>query len=103
MAGPIFENYIISEILKKERHSNQSSELFYLRTSNGIEVDLIIDRKNRKEFIEIKNSSTFNPRMTAPMSAFIEEGDLGFLLYQGENFPYYDPISVLNYKNFLAK
>ena len=103
MAGAIFENYIVSEILKKERHSNQQSELYYLRTSHGIEVDLIIDRKNKKEFIEIKNSSTFNPRMTTPMSEFIEEGDRGFLLYRGENFPFHDPISVLNYKDFLQK
>ena len=66
-------------------------------------VDLIIDRKNKKEFIEIKNSSTFNPRMTTPMSEFIEEGDRGFLLYRGENFPFHDPISVLNYKDFLQK
>ncbi len=103
LAGPIFENYIVSEILKKERHANQTSELYYLRTSHGVEVDLIIDRKTTKEFIEIKHSYTFNPKMTAAMHAFmIEEGNTGFLLYNGEDFPYYDPIRVLNYKNFLA-
>lgn len=102
MAGAIFENYIVSEILKKERHNNKSSELYYLRTSHGIEVDLIIDRKNTKEWIEIKNSSTFNPRMTAAMGAFIENGDTGYLLYRGSNFPYHDPISVMNYKDYLV-
>lgn len=101
MAGAIFENYIVSEILKKERHTNQTSELFYLRTSHGVEVDLIIDRKTSKDFIEIKHSSTFTPRMTASMSAFIEKGDRGFLLYRGEDFLYYDPICVLNYKGYL--
>lgn len=102
MTGAIFENYIVSEILKKERHTHQSSELFYLRTSHGVEVDLIIDRKLSKDFIEIKHSSTFTPRMTAPMSEFIEKGDRGFLLYRGENFPYYEPIRVLNYKEYLT-
>jgi uncharacterized protein len=101
MAGPIFENYVISEILKKERHANQASEFYYLRTSHGVEVDLIIDRKNKKEFIEIKNSATFNPRMVTPMREFIEEGDEGFLLYRGENFPYHEPIRVLHYRDFL--
>ena len=101
MAGSIFENYMVSEILKKERHTNQTSELYYLRTSNGVGVDLIIDRKNHKEFIEIKNSATFHPKMTDPMSAFLVKGDKGYLLYKGENFPYYDPITVLNYQEFL--
>ncbi len=103
MAGAIFENYVVSEILKKERHTNQSSELYYLRTSHGIEIDLIIDRKNRKEWIEIKSASTFSPRMTIAMSGFIEEGDHGYLLYQGENFPYYENISVLNYQDYLSQ
>lgn len=102
MAGPIFENYMVSEILKKEKHSNQSSELYYIRTSHGEEVDLIIDRKNKKEFIEIKHSATFNPRMVTSITKFLADGDKGFLLYQGENFPYYAPIEVLNYKNFLG-
>lgn len=97
----IFENYIVSEVLKKERHANKTSDFYYLRTSHGVEVDLIIDRKNRKEFIGIKNSSTFSPKMVAPMSEFIEKGDIGFLIYRGENFPYYEPIKVLNYKNYL--
>lgn len=101
LTGAIFENYIVSEILKKERHTNKTSDLYYLRTSHGVEVDLIIDRKNTKEFIEIKNSSTFSPKMVAPMSEFIEKGDTGFLIYRGENFPYYEPIKVLNYKNYL--
>lgn len=102
LTGAVFENYIVSEILKKEQHSNTQSVLYYLRTSHGIEVDLIIDRKNTKEFIEIKHSATFSPRMVAPMSEFIEKGDKGYLLYRGDNFPYHEPVSVLNYKDFLA-
>jgi predicted AAA+ superfamily ATPase len=102
LAGPIFENYLISEILKKERHTNQHSELYYLRTSHGKEIDIIIDRKNKKELIEIKNSATFNPQMAATITEFIEEGDQGYLLYRGENLPYHKPISILNYANFLS-
>lgn len=103
MAGAIFENYMVGEILKKERHTNQASELYYLRTSHGTEVDLIIDRKNKKEWIEIKNAATFNPRMMAAIHAYIEPQDQGFLLYQGENFPYYEPIRVLNYQAYLQQ
>jgi predicted AAA+ superfamily ATPase len=38
MAGSIFENYIISEVMKKEIHQKSNAELFYLRTSQGEEI-----------------------------------------------------------------
>jgi uncharacterized protein len=101
MAGAIFENYIISDIIKKERHANTFAEFYYLRTSHGVEVDLIIDRKNSRELFEIKHSHTFNPRMISTISEFIEKTDKGYLLYQGEDFAYHEPIKVLNYKTYL--
>ena len=41
-------------------------------------------------------------RMMSVMHDFIEDGDIGFLVYQGENFLYHSPMSVLNYKEFLS-
>lgn len=55
MCGPLFEDYVVSEILKREAHTKADSELFYYRMSRGLEVDLIVDRQSAKEFIEIKN------------------------------------------------
>jgi predicted AAA+ superfamily ATPase len=43
MAGNIFENYIITEIMKKELHRNSKARFYFLRTSHGGELDLIID------------------------------------------------------------
>ncbi len=103
MAGSLFENYIVTEILKNELHRGTLSELYYIRTSQGVEVDLIIDRKKHKEFIEIKNSATFTSKMVAGIEEFLEKGDKGYLLYRGENFAYHPPIQVINYKKYLEK
>ena len=100
MAGSLFENYIVAEIAKKESHQKTNAHLYYLRTTHGVEVDLIVDRKMSKEFIEIKLSSTFKPRMVKAVEAFISNKDKGYLLYTGENFPY-KPITVVNYKDYL--
>ncbi|HLB41535.1 MAG TPA: ATP-binding protein [Gammaproteobacteria bacterium] len=102
MVGSLFENYLISDILKKECHQKTSAELFYLRTSHGVEVDLVIDRKRYREFIEIKYSETFNPRMVIGIETFIEKNDKGYLLYRGKKFPYHKPIEILNYREYLA-
>lgn len=99
--GPLFENYIVSEIYKKELHHKTHAELFYYRTSNGEEVDLIIDRKQHKELIEIKAGETFKPRMLTTMESLLEKGDKGFLLYNGKSLPYLAPIEIKNYQDYL--
>lgn len=101
MAGAIFENYIICELLKREWNNKTHAELFYLRTSNGEEVDLIIDRKQSKELIEIKNSYTFQPKMLSAVENILEAGDRGYLLYRGESLPYMDGIEVCHYRDTL--
>jgi len=101
MAGPIFENYIVSEILKKLRHSGQHWQLYYFRTSNGLEVDLIVDKGISKELIEIKKTETFRVRMTKPIEKLMEENDIGYLLYEGKETPYDDRIRILNYTDYL--
>lgn len=100
MAGSIFENYIISEVMKKEIHQKSNAELFYLRTSQGEEIDLIIDRKQYKELIEIKSGESFNAKMTKTIELFFEPKDKGYLLYQGQNMQYVPEISILNYLNY---
>jgi len=101
MSGSIFENYIVSEIYKKELSKNTHTNLYYLRTSNQDEVDLIIDRKSYREFIEIKFSKTFKLRMVQTIEKFLEPDDKGYLLYNGVEFPYKKNIEILNYKDYL--
>ena len=48
MKGAIFENYIIAEIFKKEKHIKSHADFYYYRTSAGDEVDLIIDHKTHR-------------------------------------------------------
>ncbi len=100
MAGAIFENYVISEILKRETHRKTHAELFYYRTSHGLEIDLIIDRKQTREFIEIKASETFKPKMTAILETFMTENDQGYLLYRGKKMPYLKNVHIINYKDY---
>jgi predicted AAA+ superfamily ATPase len=101
MAGSIFENYIISEILKKESLNFGATQLYFLRTTNQEEIDLIIDRKLYKELIEIKLSSTIKIRMLDTINKYIESKDRGFLLYNGKEFPYKDNIKIINYADYL--
>ncbi|MGN0416028.1 MAG: ATP-binding protein [Agathobacter sp.] len=59
MAGAMFENYVISEILKG--YANQGidvrSRMFYYRDNNGKEIDLMILENGKIYPIEIKKSA----------------------------------------------
>ncbi|MBU0455592.1 MAG: ATP-binding protein [Pseudomonadota bacterium] len=103
MAGGIFENYVIAEILKREKHADTDAQLYYLRTSNKEEVDLIVDRKTHKELIEIKHSGTFKDKMIENIEKFITKKDQGYLLYNGKTQAGYDNINILNYEDYLKE
>ena len=101
MAGSLFENYIISEICKRELHQKSNAELFYYRTSHGVEVDLIIDRKQYKEFIEIKSTETYTARMKSAIAALVGDEDKAFLIYKGETLNLDPIVQIVNYKQYL--
>lgn len=102
MRGAIFENYIVSEINKKIHHAGKKSELYYFRSSAGLEVDLIVDNKLTRDFIEIKATASFKTRMLNAVQQLMGANDRGYLLYNGENFPYKDNIKIIHYSEYLS-
>ena len=61
-SGPHFENLALSDLLAWRDASLPQPELFYWRTSQGEEVDLVIEHQNRLLPIEFK--STAQPRLS---------------------------------------
>ncbi len=102
LAGPIFENYVVSEIKKKLKHSGSFYDLYFYRANNSLEVDLLIDKGLSKDLIEIKSTSTFKPSMIKPIEKIFQENDTGYLLYQGDEMPYVKNIKIWPYQKFLS-
>jgi len=101
LAGVLFENYVISEIYKKELHSASNAQLYYFRTHDQIEIDVIVERKNQRELIEIKKSSTFKLNMIKVLQKYREEKDKTYLLYQGEK-DHYQGVDILPFQSYLS-
>ena len=100
LAGSIFENYLIAEIYKRELHTKSNAMLYYYRTTHGVEVDLIIDRKRYKECIEIKKGETYHPKMIKSVEMMLGDGDKAFLLYNGETLRLSPVVKILNYQDY---
>jgi len=61
MAGPIFETYVVSEILKSWWFSIKSPTIYYYRDKDGREIDLLIAQENTIYPVEIRCSGTPRP------------------------------------------
>lgn len=101
MAGSLFENYIVSQCIKNARHTNQRSEFYFYRTSNGAEIDLVIEAGLQRELVEIKKTATFRPRLIKTLETFAPEAKQATLVYDGETLPDVKGIRVMNYSAFL--
>ena len=57
-AGSIFETYVVSEIIKSHINAgeNINDKFYYIRNSNNVEIDLIMNINNTFYPIEIKKS-----------------------------------------------
>ena len=58
--GPLFENLIVSEMLKERFNVGASDNLYYWRDKTGNEVDLLIDNAGKLTAIELKAGETIS-------------------------------------------
>lgn len=68
--GSLFENFIVSEYVKKNYHNNLLRDLWFWRDAVGHEVDLIWQDTELLNLIEIKSSETIMPDMFKGLTYF---------------------------------
>jgi len=72
MAGQLFENFIIQEIVKFFYNQGKRANIYYVRTHNQLEIDLIIEKHLEIVPIEIKLSKTLNVGMARSIERFLK-------------------------------
>jgi uncharacterized protein len=75
MFGPLFETMVVSEWVKAFYHRGERPEIYYWRSRNGLEVDLIVDRNGRLYPMEIKATATLLPGHAQPLLKWKELAD----------------------------
>ena len=73
MAGHLFENFCIQETVKFFLGRGEQPPLYYIRTGNGLEVDLLIEPAAGMLIpVEIKLTKTPMPQLARTLTAFRE-------------------------------
>ncbi len=71
MAGALFENYVVQETVKAFCNRGLRGDLFYVKTHNGLEMDLMVQIGTSLYPFEIKLSRTVNVGMATPIERFM--------------------------------
>jgi uncharacterized protein len=70
LKGSLFENYVINEFIKKNYHNNLLRDLWFWRDAVGHEVDLIWQKSELLNIVEIKASETIMSEMFKGLNYF---------------------------------
>lgn len=58
LRGPIFETWVVSEIAKHRMNSGETRGMYFYRSRDGAEVDLVLEQPSCLTLIEAKSSKT---------------------------------------------
>lgn len=58
LRGAIFESWVAAEILKARLHRGLPADLFHLRETRGIEVDMVLEGDRHVTAVEVKSAAT---------------------------------------------
>lgn len=105
--GNLFETMVINDFLKRFLHFGQMPSIYYLRTRDGLEVDLVLEFGQKLHLFEIKSSMTIFPRHASSLIRIA--GDLKSLIKTSAiisasigNFQVNKGIYNYNWKNIIG-
>ena len=104
--GQIFENFVITEVIKEQFNERKNEKNYFWRDNNGVEVDMIIDEGEIKHALEIKSAQTYSSDMLKGLSRWQSLGAKGkietSLVYNGKHELTVDGHAIKNWHNFLG-
>ena len=84
--GPLFENMIVSELLKERFNRGEVDNLFYWQDKTGNEIDVLIENEGKLTAIELKAGQTISSDYFKNLKYFaaLETGEVErFVVYGG--------------------
>lgn len=73
MFGNLFETMIVCDFLKRFLHSGRAPAMYYLKSRDGLEVDLVLEVGGKLHLIEIKGAMTITPKHAYSLVRLMKE------------------------------
>lgn len=103
--GRLFEHFILLEIYRLNRYSEKDWPMFYWRTSQGAEVDLVLETGRQLWAVEIKSASRIRSSDLRGLYSFLGdyEGSKGICVTTADRPYEVDGIECLPWREFFQK
>lgn len=109
LMGSLFENLVLSEAVKARYNNGAELNLYFFRSSKGLEIDLILRAGRTLHLFEVKSGKALNDEFTGNMQKFREQyaawvsdakdnSVKGTVIYSGETYVSYKGFAYVNYR-----
>jgi uncharacterized protein len=101
MYGQLFENLVITEMLKKRYNNGEVNNLYFWRENSGYELDVLVDNGRELYPVEIKSAQTFQDNFMKNINFWekLTGTRAGAVVYDGrQEFVSKTKIRVLNWR-----
>jgi predicted AAA+ superfamily ATPase len=104
MRGPLFENLIVTEMLKTRYNACRRNNLHFWRDRAGHEVDVVVDRNDELVPVEMKSGQTVTADSFKALSWWkvLASEDDSFLVYGGDRSYQRTGTSVISWRDHNA-
>ncbi len=102
LVGGLFENMIVADALKTMYNRGKNSGVYYFRSQNGLEVDLILSKGRELIPIEIKSGATFDTSFAKNIKLFRKLSDGatgGYVVYGGDKSVKIEDTEFVNFRD----
>lgn len=100
LMGSLFENMVVMELLKARLNRGDDADMYFLRTSSGIEADVVVGNRGRLDLYEIKASSTYHSGMSdnlLKIAGFVPETGCRTIVYSGRTIGETGGLDIVNF------
>ncbi|EKD57021.1 MAG: hypothetical protein ACD_58C00023G0004 [uncultured bacterium] len=100
LVGNIFENLMVTELVKEINNCGRSQQLYFFRDSHGNEVDLIIDYGDRQVPVEIKLSASYSSEFSKGLDYWndtMKSDGAKYVVYGGKDNHKIKGITILSW------
>ncbi|MBI3291291.1 MAG: ATP-binding protein [Elusimicrobia bacterium] len=71
--GPLFETMVVHDVLKRFLHFGQKPAMYYLRSRDGLEIDLVLELGGKLHLVEMKSAMTVTAKHAVSLQRMIRE------------------------------
>lgn len=103
--GSLFETYVITDFLKRFYNHGLKPSMYYIRTRDGVEVDLVCESEGALHLFEMKSTATIFPRFGRTLKRLrsqITDVKTATLISRAQQAFFSDGVLFVSWQNILG-